>query len=249
MMKSLLSVLCALAFLRLSVGMASTARAGVTCNGALFLTVTQPTSFIQVGDEALITINLGSGVIEGGTSITINRVRYELDCNHLFALGVPCTDQGDIMSYDFTQTVSSGGVLVVCQGLTWTATTGSSPNEVVFTPDTPIVLPSEQTASPTQNNCFFSFNVRLDNYEATSGPTSDDTPREVEVVAGLSTGSCASPCGRSPGRERGRGGGDEEDKERAGSIPADATCDNGLAWGVSTSSGIFTSQTSPAPNK
>src|SRR5437667_8613719 len=138
-MKSLISVVGALAFLLVSVGIASTARAQVTCNGALFLTVTQPTSFIQVGDEAFITINLGSGVIEGGTSITINRVRYELDCNHLFALGVPCTDQGDIMSYDFTQTVGSscvggvnagqpcgggcpggrcpsGGALVQCQG-------------------------------------------------------------------------------------------------------------------------------------
>ena len=111
------------------------------------------------------------------------------------------------------------------------------------------MLSPEQTGFPPLNNCFFSFKVRLDNYEATSGPTSDDTPREVEVVAGLSTGSCASRCGKSPGRKRRRGEGDEEDKERAGSIPADATCDNGLAWGVSTSSGIFTSQTRPAPNK
>src|SRR6266581_4806753 len=61
-------------------------------------------------------------------------------------LGVPCTDQGAIMSYDFTQTVASGGALVQCQGRTWTATAGSSANEVLFTPDTPIVLPPEQRA-------------------------------------------------------------------------------------------------------
>src|SRR5436309_5188896 len=214
MMKSLISVLCALAFLLVSVGMASTARAQVTCNGALFLTVTQPTSFIQVGDEAFITINLGSGVIEGGTSITINRVRYELDCNHLFALGVPCADQGDIMSYDFTQTVASGGALVQCQGRTWTATAGSSANEVIFTPDTPIVLPPEQSASPTLNNCFISFQVKLESVEPTSGPNSDDTTEKVEVVAGFSTVLTSGH--------------------------ADAECDNGGASGVTQSSGVFT---------
>src|SRR5437773_6812887 len=224
-----LALVAAAAAAVLVVGLALPARAQ-DCNGALNITIPSPKAipptgpYLNVGDSTTVTLNLGSGTISGGTQITLRRLRYELDCNHLFALGVPCTDQGTIMSYDFTQTVASGGALVQCQGRTWTATAGSSANEVIFTPDTPIVLPPEQSASPTLNNCFISFKVKLENLEATSGPTSDDTPREVEVVAGLSTGSCASRCGKSPGRKRRRGEGDEEDKERAGSIPADATC-------------------------
>src|SRR5216117_1134177 len=117
------------------------------------------------------------------------------------------------MSYDFTQTVASGGALVQCQGRTWTATAGGSANEVIFTPDTPIVLPPEQSASPTLNNCFISFQVKLESLEPSSGPNSDDTPEKVEVVAGFSTVL-------SDGH-------------------ADAECDNGGASGVSQSSGVF----------
>src|SRR5881396_2825550 len=203
----------------LVVGLASTSRAQ-DCNGALNITIPSPKAipptgpYLNVGDSTTVKLNLGSGSITGGTQITLRRLRYELDCNHLAALGVPCTDQGDIMSYDFTQTVASGGALVQCQGRTWTATTGSTANEVVFTPDTPIVLPPEQTASPTVNSCFISFQVKLDNLEPTSGGDSDDTPVKVEVVGGCST--VISSDGH-----------------------ADAECDNGGASGITNSSGIF----------
>src|SRR5213595_2879741 len=203
----------------LVVGLASTSRAQ-DCNGALNITIPSPKAvpptgpYLNVGDSTTVKLNLGSGSITGGTQITLRRLRYELDCNHLFALGVPCTDQGTIMSYDFTQTVASGGALVQCQGRTWTATAGGSANEVVFTPDTPIVLPPEQSASPTLNNCFISFQVKLESLEPSSGPNSDDTPEKVEVVAGFSTVLSGGH--------------------------ADAECDNGGASGVSQSSGIFT---------
>src|SRR5256884_102221 len=203
----------------LVVGLASTARAQY-CNGALNIAIPSlkavpPTGpYLNVGDSTTVKLNLGSGTISGGTEITLRRLRYELDCNHLFALGVPCTDQGTIMSYDFTQTVASGGALVQCQGRTWTATAGGQANEVVFTSDTPIVLPLEQSASPTLNNCFISFQVKLESLEPTSGPNSDDTTEKVEVVAGFSTVLTSGH--------------------------ADAECDNGGASGVTQSSGIFT---------
>src|SRR5437016_2119891 len=214
-----LGLVAAAAAAVLVVGLASTARAQ-DCNGALNITIPSPKAvpptgpYLNVGDSTTVKLNLGSGTITGGTQITLRRLRYELDCNHLFALGVPCTDQGTIMSYDFTQTVASGGALVQCQGHTWTATAGSSANEVLFTPDTPIVLAAEQSSSPTLNSCCISFEVKLDNLEPTSGATSDDTPQKVEVVAGFSTIFTAGH--------------------------ADAECNNGGSSGVSQSSGIFT---------
>jgi len=186
-----LALFAAAAAVMLAVGLASPAHAQ-DCNGALNISIPSPKAipptgpYLNVGDSTTVKLNLGSGTITGGTQITLRRLRYELDCNHGAALGVPCTDQGTIMSYDFTQTVASGGALVQCQGHTWTATAGSSANEVVFTPDTPIVLAPEQSASPTLNNCFISFKVKLDNLEPTSGATSDDTPTRVEVVEGFS---------------------------------------------------------------
>src|SRR5438094_1756429 len=207
------------AALVLVVGFASPAHAQ-DCNGALNITIPSPKAvpptgpYLNVGDSTTVTLNLGSGSITGGTQITLRRLRYELDCNHLFALGVPCTDQGTIMSYDFTQTVASGGALVKCQGRTWTATAGGTANEVVFTPDTPIVLPPEQSASPTLHNCFISFKVKLESLEPSSGPNADDTTEKVEVVAGFSTVLTSGH--------------------------ADAECDNGGASGVTKSSGVFT---------
>src|SRR5438093_271207 len=219
-MREVLRLVAAAAAVVLAVDFASPAHAQ-DCNGALNISIPSPKAipptgpYLNVGDSTTVTLNLGSGTISGGMQqITLRRLRYELDCNHLFALGVPCTDQGTIMSYDFTQTVASGGALVQCQGRTWTATAGSSANEVIFTPDTPIVLPPEQSASPTLNNCFISFQVKLESLEPSSGPNSDDTPEKVEVVAGFSTVLSGGH--------------------------ADAECDNGGASGVSQSSGIFT---------
>src|SRR2546430_455897 len=92
----------------LAVGLASTAHAQ-DCNGALNITIPSPKAvpptgpFLNVGDSTTVKLNLGSGTISGGTEITLRRLRYELDCNHLFAPGGPCTAQGTTMSYAFAQ--------------------------------------------------------------------------------------------------------------------------------------------------
>src|SRR6266849_4029882 len=163
--------LCPLAaFAVLAVGIASTAHAQ-DCNGNLNIMVPSAPPFLNMGDDTTVRINLGAGSITGGASnqITIRRVRYELDCNHLFALGVPCTDHGDIMSYEGDATIDSGGAVPACQGKTWTSAPGSTPNEIVFTPSSPIDLNANTSSDPVVNNCFFYFKVRLDHLEDTSG--------------------------------------------------------------------------------
>ncbi len=198
---------CQVASLVLLLGFPSVAR-GVagTCHASLLLGVSQAT-FLAIGDEATITIDIGSGLITGGAlnQVTIDRVRYELDCSALAALGIPCTDQGDIMSYAGDGTIISSGT--TCAGLTWSTNLpvgGSSPNEVVFTPSSPIVFSANVPADGLA--CELTFRVKLDNLEPTSGPDFDGTPTTVEVVAGYSIVP-----------------------------PADTTCDNGLHTGVSSS--------------
>src|SRR5438876_10082940 len=157
-----LRLVAAAAALVLVAGLASTARAQ-DCNGALNITIPSPKAtpptgpYLNVGDSTTVKLNLGSGSITGGAQITLRRLRYELDCNHLFALGVPCADQGTIMCYDFTQTVASGGALVQCQGRTWTATAGGSGNGGIFRRDTAIVLAGERGGSAGVNDCVYAF--------------------------------------------------------------------------------------------
>ncbi len=193
------------AFVVFLAGTASNAHAvaGV-CNGALNILVTQG-AFLAPGDQATIQIDLGSGPINGGAANTIrlDRVRYDLDCDADNALGIPCTDQGDIMNYLGDATILSSGT--VCGALTWTSNVpggGSATNEIVFTPSSPITFAANTPADGSA--CALTFKVKLDNLEATSGATADSTPTQVEVVAGFST-----------------------------VLPADTTCDNGGHSGVS----------------
>ena len=221
-----------------AVGIASTARAQ-NCNGTLNISIPPPpppptVTFLTVGDQTTVAISLGSGPIDTGqagctgagtplgcctgvgtgtcpATITIHRVRYELDCNDKFALGVPCTDQGDIMSY--VGPVTSGGTL--CSTVSWTArpsdnahcTGAGAPdscctgtgtgtctgNEIVFTPS-PEIMFSPGVDASTFTNCTFSFPVKLDNFEPTSGTDADNTPHSVQVVAGYNTGTFDATC-------------------------------------------------------
>src|SRR6266705_3010436 len=92
-----LDLFAAAAAVMLAVGLASPAHAQ-DCNGALNISIPSPKAipptgpYLNVGDSTTVKLNLGSGSITGGASnqITLRRLRYALDCNHLFALGVPC---------------------------------------------------------------------------------------------------------------------------------------------------------------
>ena len=175
-------------------GFGSRAHAAGVCNDALNIDVSQ-SAFLATGDRATITINIGSGTITGGTAntITISRLRYELDCNANVALGVPCADQGDIMSYAGDSSIVSSGT--TCGSLSWTsnlAAGGTVPNEIVFTPSKPIVFPTNTPADGAA--CALAFTVKLDDTEPTSGANSDGTPTEVEVVAGFSTTNHDTAC-------------------------------------------------------
>src|SRR5215470_3871248 len=117
----------------LAVGFAATvpmrAAAQNTCEALLSISVS-PATPMAIGNTRTITLTLGAGTpIIGGTKVTINQVRYDLDCDATFPLTVPCADQGNIMNYqgDATITTTCGGV--------WTSNVpagGHAVNEIVF---------------------------------------------------------------------------------------------------------------------
>src|SRR5438128_2711389 len=115
-----------------------------TCNGLLTIDYIAGPNFGTPGDIMRVRLTLGTGSIQGGTKLTVNRLRFDLDCNSDFTLGIPCTDEGMIVEYEGDSTIAT-----TC-GVTWTTGRGVSdtPNEVVFTPNMPVTIPAGQSIPP-----------------------------------------------------------------------------------------------------
>src|ERR1051325_702116 len=160
------------------------AGAANVCNAALDSMFVSGPNFVVPGDatrdKVRLQLTLGSGTITGaptppGPQLTLHRLRFDLDCS---TGGLPCGDQGDVVSYGGDSTVTTD-----CPGVTWSTNVpggGSATNEVVFTPSTPIVI-----AGGVTNFCHLAFDLVVVNPEPTSGPQSDNTPLVIEEVDGF----------------------------------------------------------------
>src|SRR5262245_5675148 len=173
-----------------------------TCNGSSELSYPTAPNFSSVGDTVRVVLSLGAGGIEGGTSLSISRVRFNLDCDSS-NLGINCPDDGEVVSYqaNFASTC----------GVAFTATHvagDTQPNQVVFTPNTAIVIPAN-----TPNFCTLSFDVRL---ETTSN---DGTPNAIEQVSGFDASLGDGVCNTTPPLAAGN--------TNSGSITLCPTCDDG----------------------
>src|SRR6266581_3926099 len=152
--------------------------AAETCNGQGTIAYVSGSPFLVLGDTVRVRLTIGSGSIQGGTQIAINRTRFELDCNVDFGMGVPCTDDGAVVSY-------LGNITTDC-GVVWSDgghAVGTLPNEVVFTPSAPIVI-----AANTPSFCNLEFDVRIDAY------SSDSTPATAEEAAGFNSPAKDAVC-------------------------------------------------------
>src|SRR5262249_44766898 len=134
-----------------------------------------PQGAVGVGGTKTITLAVGTDGIQGGTKLTMSRIRYDLDCNRSSPVTLPCTDQGDIFNYQGDATITTTcGVCAAgnvnagascapagpgggcdapgggpndgtCVALNWTSNVsggGAVTNEIVFTPPSPIALPT-----------------------------------------------------------------------------------------------------------
>ena len=108
----------------------------------------------SVGDTMRMRIVLGAGEIQGGSSLTVNRVRFELDCSNsgFGSIGLGCTDDGQVVSFQ-------GNITTTCAGVNWTADHDPGdffPNQVVFTPSSAVVIPSN-----VEEFCALEFDVKV----------------------------------------------------------------------------------------
>jgi hypothetical protein len=152
-----------------------------TCNGNSELNYPTAPNFVALGTTVRVVIQLGAGGIQGGTSLSINRVKFNLDCNNS-NLGINCLDDGNVVSYQ-------GNLSTTC-AVTFTTPHAAGdflPNQVVFTPSVPVVIPAG-----TSNFCTLSFDTKV---ESTS---TDSTPTVVEEVSGFDASSGDGVCDTVP---------------------------------------------------
>src|SRR6185503_7670149 len=119
-----------------------------TCNGSSELSYPTAPNFVAIGDNVHVVLSLGAGGITTGSNLTlsINRVKFNLDCQ-ASNLGINCLDDGPVISYQ-------GNLTDTCPGsFSASHSAGDTlPNQVVFTPSSPIVIPAN-----TQNFCQIEF--------------------------------------------------------------------------------------------
>src|SRR5437867_11119870 len=110
-----------------------------TCNAALQIAYVSGPNNPNIGDTERVQLTLGAGTIQNGTTFTLNRVRFDLDCTNTSTGQVPCTDDGLVIGYNGDTTIST-----TCGGVTWASghATSGSPNEVVFDASPDIVIPA-----------------------------------------------------------------------------------------------------------
>src|SRR5213594_2362286 len=179
-------------------------RAANTCNGLITIDYVGGPQFAKPGDVVRVQLTLGTGSIQNGTKLTVNRLRFDLDCDSNFTLGIPCTDEGAIIEYEGDPTITS-----TC-GVTWSSghAVGSSPNEVVFTPSTPVMIPAGQSIPPAF--CALEFDVKV------LSQSVDSTPDQIEEVTGYLASQSDASCDN----------GLTSSGQQSASLPLCPTCDD-----------------------
>ena len=134
-----------------------------------------------MGDTVRIVLTIGASTIQGGTTLTINRVRFNLDCNNS-NLGLNCPDDGPVVSYQ-------GNLISTCPSAFASSHSAGDvlPNQVVFTPASPIDIPAGAA-----NFCTLAFDVRIETRSA------DGTPDVIEQVSGYDASLGDGVCNTTP---------------------------------------------------
>jgi hypothetical protein len=156
----------------------TTAEAQDSCNGLINLQYVSGLPYGVAGDTYRVQVSLGTGTIQGGTAMTIDQFRFELDCTIFGFVG--CFDEGDIIRYVSDATITDSNCLDAgLNDVTWTSNGVDSPvgpNEVIFTPSAPVVIgPNVQPV----NGCVVEFDVRVQ-----TQPGVDASPLIVQQAAG-----------------------------------------------------------------
>lgn len=161
---------------------AGAAHAGTasTCTMALDVDYVAGPRVAAPGDIVRVRVTLGTGAIQDGSALAVGAVRFFLQCNASAARFVPCIEDRPAVAYGGDASITTD-----CPDVTWSTGHGRSarPNQVVFTPSTPLSIPPRQAAY-----CTLEFDVTV------LDGSHDATPDVVEHVAALGFGRADAGC-------------------------------------------------------
>jgi hypothetical protein len=134
------------------------------------------------GDVVRVRLALGAGPINGGTQVTINKIRFDMDCNADDPLGIGCTDEGDIVEY-----LGDATITTTCVGIAFATdpahSAGPDPNQLEF-----VATPTFTIPANTADFCAIEFDVRI------LSQSVDSTPARIEQVAGFDANENDAEC-------------------------------------------------------
>src|SRR5882724_5913952 len=149
----------ALVLLGLTAALPTAVEAVNTCNTFAAIDYTAGPNFGLQGDTYTVKLSLFTGSITGGTKVTVNRVRFNLDCTDGTAGQLNCTDLGASISYTGDATITTD---CPTGWTTGNAANSTSPNQVLLTASTPFDIPAN-TGSPSVPFCNVQFDVKIAN--------------------------------------------------------------------------------------
>jgi hypothetical protein len=150
-----------------------------TCNGQLAIDYVSGPAFAVPGDTLRVRLTIGTASIQGGTQMSLNRLRFELDCNDGGVAGVPCTDEGAQVEYEGDGTITTTCATVWSTG----HAVSTNPNEVVLTATPAVVIPAN-----TSPFCNVEFDVKV------LAQSIDSTPDEIQEFTGFITSQSDATC-------------------------------------------------------
>jgi hypothetical protein len=212
-----LQLLCSSLAVMAVVGLQTKAVHAQECNGLVNVqnNVNSGPNWTDIGDIRRVRIRVGTGDITGGSlnQMTVNRLKFNMDCN-AGNLGISqCVSDSEIITYEGNLTTAN---CLDANGdpiLNWTSshTAGAAvPNQVVFTPASPVVIDANVDADAAA--CQIEFNIKV------VGPSDDTTPWRIEQSAGYDDQVNDATC------DNGLSSGGLQ----TAAIPVCPTCDNGL---------------------
>ena len=146
-----------------------------TCGGVLFIDYVQPPTpnYAQDADVVRIRLTFGAGRIRNGTHLTIDKVRFSLDCRKEATFPGLCTDHGPVIYYPGDVATSFSTSCLT----TWFSDNppGGLQNELVFD-----ATPNFDIPRNTASFCFLEFSLIV---KSTDAARSDASPDLVEQRA------------------------------------------------------------------
>src|SRR5437867_3484190 len=137
------------AALAIALVLPAVAHAVNACNGSFQVNYVSPTpNFPGIGSTVRVQITVGAGTITGGTQLTATALRLDLACKQTGSLASCAAADADPGAGVGGSPLSYAGdatITTTCALTNWTSNNpagGTSPNQLVFTPSPPLVIPA-----------------------------------------------------------------------------------------------------------